>query len=187
MPKTYAAMIAPKIGATIMLATPESRTPKNTKPTPGLCAKGLPKSEIAINASSSARIVRAAPRDLFGTVSCFSASGELGAAARQDDRCQERDADADQDCSNRKVQGRPRLARIVDVVQNHVHDDPAGKDIRDRQGIPAHGPDAVGIGNQQEAEQRTHHGVGSAGQSMTQEDEADALAVRDRLGEIGNR
>jgi hypothetical protein len=63
IPYTYTARMIPKIGATIMLAAPESRMPKKTKPTPGLCANGLPKLESAISASSIPKIVRVTPRD----------------------------------------------------------------------------------------------------------------------------
>src|SRR5258708_32764502 len=53
-----------------MLAVPDRRVPKKTKPTPGLCAKGLPKLESAISAIRIARIVRAAPWGLFGIADC---------------------------------------------------------------------------------------------------------------------
>src|SRR5271156_3747421 len=66
IPYAYTISRMPKIGAMMMLRIPDSRVPKKTKPTPGLCEKGLPKLEIAISTKSSAKIVRAAPRDLSG-------------------------------------------------------------------------------------------------------------------------
>src|SRR5260370_39976699 len=47
----------------IALPVPCSLTPMNTKPMPGSCENGLEKLEIARSPNSSAKIVRAAPRD----------------------------------------------------------------------------------------------------------------------------
>ncbi len=71
------ARMVPKIGATIILGTLESRAPKKTKPTPGLCENGLPKLESAISASSIANVVSAAPRDWVGIADTYQARSAL--------------------------------------------------------------------------------------------------------------
>src|SRR5258708_3582180 len=79
---------AAKIGATILLEVPDRRVPKKTKPSPGCCAKGLWRLEITISASSIARMVRVAPRDLvaiaghpLGQVRSFCRRDRISAVA----------------------------------------------------------------------------------------------------------